>query len=61
MDIPTAMQSCNNLHGKKGDLGDVEVLVPQHSMYVVKDNGTISVIFQVEVLLGYPHNEILHA
>jgi hypothetical protein len=55
------MQSCNNLHGKKGDLGDVEVLVPQHSMYVVKDNGTISVIFQVEVLLGYPHNEILHA
>jgi hypothetical protein len=61
MDVPTAMQSCNNLHDKKGDLGDVKVLALQHFMHVVEDNGAISVTFQVEVLHGYPHNEILHA
>jgi hypothetical protein len=40
-----AMQRCNNLHGKKGDLGDVEILAPQQPVHVVEDNGDISVIF----------------
>ena len=33
------MQRCNQLHGKKGDLCDVEVLAPQQSIHVVEVNG----------------------
>jgi hypothetical protein len=30
-------------------------------MHVVEDNREITIIFQVEVLLGDPRNEFLHA
>ena len=55
------MQRYNNLQGKKGDLYDVEVLAPQQPMYVMEVNGERIVFFQVEVLLGGPHNDILYS
>jgi hypothetical protein len=54
MNIPSAMQRCNHLHRKKGELGDVEVLAPQQPMHVVEDYREITIIFQVKVLLGDP-------
>ena len=50
------MQRYNNLQGKKGDLCDVEVLAPQQPIHVVEVNSEKTIIFQVEVLLGGPHN-----
>jgi len=51
----------NHLQGKKGDLRDVEVLAPQQTMHVMEFNGEKTIFFQVEVLLGGPHNKIFHA
>ena len=61
MSVPLSMDRYNHLHGIKGDLRDVEVLAPQQPMYVMEVNGERIVFFQVEVLLGGPHNEFLHA
>ena len=55
------MDRYNHLHGIKGDLRDVEVLAPPQPMHVVEVNGEKTIIFQVEVLLGGPHNKLLHS
>jgi hypothetical protein len=46
---------------KRVTWGDVEVLAPQQPMHVVEDNREITIIFQVEVLLGDLDNKFLHA
>ena len=38
MNIPTVTLRCNHLHGKKGDLCDVEVLMPQQLLHVMEVN-----------------------
>lgn len=55
------MQRCNNLHGKKGDLGDIEVLALQQDVHVVEDYREITIIFQVELLRWDLDNEFMHA
>jgi hypothetical protein len=41
-----------DLQGKKGDLGNVEVLSPQQSMHVVEIYDDFTILGQVEVLAG---------
>ena len=54
------MQRCNHLHGKRIDLGDVEVLAPHQPMHVKEVYKEITIIFQLKVLLRDLNNEIFH-